>query len=480
MNPAPVASFIVNAEQGVIVITHRVRRAGAMSLVVGLILGLAGIVLTAAPAAAVDDTAGLVCNNQKGRSDQDCEGDKAHGTIKATIDATGNLVFAIEATGSFVGTGWRQIYICIPGTQKTQSADCQGNTASVLDPRPQPGGAYDVTVPADNSEQAKDVTFACSDTIAATVDADALPEGDVFTWTVHVNTCGGGTDEAFGSVTRTPPPGAVTYSCAAATDITQTSATLRGSTNDADVTRAVFRFTAPADESRSFPDDVPADGFSAGVADLSANTAYTYDVEFFVGEAAEAVGRASGCSFTTNATPDTYECAAPEDVTATSATLVASTSNDEVDTVAFTLTSETGATTTIAGTERGTTNTWSAAATDLAPSTRYTYTAAFSDGTDVVGTAAGGGCAFTTSAAVLSGGQQQSPAAAAVAPAAVAPAAVAPAVRAAELPRTGVATDVFLPMGLALVLVGLTALTLGLRKEPLVVLGRPAGQHYRS
>lgn len=458
-----------------------VRRTGASLLVLGLFLSLFGLALPAAPAGALTDTTGLVCNNQKARADQDCEGANKHGTIAATLDpVTGDLTFDIAATGSFVGTGWRQIYICIPGTQKSQSADCQGNTASVLDPRPKPGGAYDVSVPATNTENAKDVAFACSDTIKATVDADDLPDGN-FGWTVHVNTCGGGTDEAFGSVTRPNQEDSFAYSCLAPLDVTQTTATLRGSTDDSDVDRAAFTFTAPASETRTFTDTDAASGFAAAVTGLSPNTAYTYTVDFFEGDSVRANGQAKGCTFTTNPTPDTYACAAPEEVTAESATLLGSTSNGQVDTGAFTLTPATGTATTVAGAERGDTNVWAGAAKGLLPDTRYTYTVAFKDGDDAVGTGSGEVCAFTTkAAAVLSTGTQQPAPDPAPAAAPVMAVAAAAAVAPAELPRTGVATGLLLPFGIALVLLGLAALVLGGRQEPVIVLGRPRGRHYLS
>lgn len=460
------------------------RRAGALATVFGLVLTVVGVVSTSTPAAALEDTTGLVCNNQKDRPDQDCEGANAHGTIATSFDADGNLLFDIDATDGF--GGWKQLYICIPGTERTNSADCQGNTASVLHPQPPGGGAYDVTTPASNTENDKDVTFACATSINAKVYASSLPASTSFAWTVHVNTCGGGTDEAFGVATRTPPPGDdFTYACLPATDVTQTTATLRGSTDDEDVDAAVFSFTLPAGETRTFTDDDATDGFSVDVTGLTANTVYEYTVEFFVGDATEPSGTGAGCRFTTNSTPDTYACAAPTDVTATTAVLRGSTSNGEVDTATFRLTPDGGATTELAGTEQGDSNAWSAAATGLTPATRYTYTVAFLDGTDLAGTGSGEVCAFTTGAQVA-GIVETRPAVEAVAAVAPVESAAAPAVAVAgaELPRTGVATDVLLPLGLALVLVGLAGVALGERRSvQLVLIGgvlrRPDGRHYR-
>lgn len=454
------------------------RRAGAVAMTLGMLLSMLGVVAAMTPAAAVEDTSGLVCNNQKDRPDQDCEDANAHGTIATSLDADGNLLFDIDATNGF--GGWKQLYICIPGTEKTNRADCQGSTASVLHPQPPGGGDYDVTTPATNTENDKDVTFACTTSIDAKVFAAALPTSPSFTWTVHVNTCDGGTDEAFGTATRSPQGEGATYECEPATDITETTATLRGATDDEDVDTAVFSFTLPAGESRTFTDDDATDGFSVGVTGLTANTVYEYSVAFFVGESDEASGTGAGCRFTTNSTPDTYACAAPSDVTATTATLHGSTSNGEVDTATFELTPDGGATTSIAGAEQGNSNSWSAAATGLSPATRYTYTVRFLDGTDVAGTGSGDVCAFTTDAAVAGVVETRPVPEAEVAPAAVAPVAVA----AAELPRTGIETDLLLPLGLALVLLGLAAVTLsGGRESQLVIvvdlLRRPEGQHYR-
>lgn len=451
------------------------RRAGAVAMALGMVLSVLGVV-AATPAAALHDTTGLVCNNQKDRDDQDCEGANAHGTIAASFDADGNLLFDIDATNGFAG--WKQLYLCIPGTTKTNRADCQGNTASVLHPQPSGGGDYDVTTPGTNTENDKDVTFACATSIDAKVYASALPTSTSFAWTVHVNTCGGGTDEAFGIATRTPPPGDdFTYECLPATEVAQTTATLRGSTDDEDVDAAVFSFTLPAGETRTFTDDDVTDGFSVDVTGLTANTVYEYGVDFFAGDMVKPAGIGAGCRFTTNATPDTYACAAPSEVTATSATLHGSTSNGEVDAATFQLTPDGGPAVDVAGIEQGASNTWSAAATGLRPATRYTYAVRFLDGADLAGTGSGDVCAFTTGAAVAGVVETRPAPEPDVAPAAVA-------VAAAELPRTGVETDLLLPLGVALVLLGLAAVTLsGSRESRLVVvsglLRRPEGQHYR-
>lgn len=474
------------------------RGIGAVTVVIGIVIGLFGLAVPAAPAGALTDTTGLVCNNQKNRADQDCEGANAHGTVTATF-VNGDLVFDIDATGNF--GGWRQLYICIPGTPKTKSADCQGNSASVLDPRPAPNlanGAYDVTQPSTNTENAKDVAFSCAKSIDATVFASALPQGsDLFNWTIHVNTCDGGTDEAFGSAQRpTDPPEGPTYQCVAASPVGQTTATLRGSTSDESVTSAAFSITSPTSAPAGGTDTTPNDGFSFDATQLQPNTTYSYAVDFKNANATTR-GTATGCTFVTASVPDTYECLAPTGVTTTGATLQGRTSDGEIDSASFALTPQGGSPTPLSGVEAGTSNNWSASASGLTADTNYSYTVDFLDNTSVEGTGSGSVCSFRTSAAsggdtgggvisdTLGAAPQPSTHKAATEPApvvagvvlaretaAVAPAVVdaQPAVANVALARTGLASGSLLSLGVALVLFGLLGLALG---------GRPQGAHFR-
>ena len=389
MNPAPAVTHLTssNAKSGKVGImtVGRKARLGAVGIVAGLLLSLVGFVTAVAPASALADTTGLVCNNQQADAN-DCEGSQKHGTVTAVWDdAAETLTFDLAATDGV--TEWKQLYICIPGTSKSNGADCQGNTASVLSP----ADSYDVTAPAANTENDKDVEFECSTEVTAVVDLTSLAAlPDPLTWTLHVNTCTGGTDEAFGSTPRPVTPTSPTYACTAPTGVGTTEATLQGTTTDAGVTGATFALTPP-------------DGSIAAAA------------------------------------------------------------------------------------EDGTTNNWSAKATGLKSGTSYTYTVTFSDADGTAGTGTGAVCAFTTTAVLSSG--QENPVTPAVAPAAETTAApavqvadvvlAAPAVAPAELPRTGVATDLLIPLGLALVLFGLAAVILGRRDLPVAVLGRPEGHHYR-
>lgn len=480
------------------------RRLGALTITLGLLGAFIGLIAAPTPVAGLAGTEGLVCNNQKGDPAKDCVDGNRHGTIADSFDAAGNLVFEIDADAGF--RGWRQLYICLPTSgDPTKSADCQGNTASVLDPRPDPGGAYDVTAPVDNDEAAKDVSFACSTSIDAVVDADALPKSETFNWTIHVNTCDGGTDEAFGSSTKTTPPvAAATYECVQASPIGTTSATLRGSTDDVTVTSATFTFTAPSGAPAAMTDPTPDNGaFSVDASGLLPNTAYTYRVEFLVDGAAAAVRTAEGCTFATTALPETYACVAPTGVTSSSARLRGTTSDDQVDGATFTL--RPGGRTFV-GTADG--DDFVADVDGLTADTAYTYIVSFTD----AGTEAGVTdpvCEFTTAKASATGvaagnetrgssgpvgsspGSSDSPAQASpssssspspgpavageaadapagqavVAGAALTPGAAAP----ATLPRTGGFTDVLMPLGVGLVAIGITIVRFGTRPEPAFV-----------
>ena len=462
-----------------------VRRTGTFTALLGLLLATIGLIASAAPVAAAE-TEGQICNNQQNRPEKDCVGDKAHGTITSAI-VDGDLVFDLEANDGF--PGWRQLYVCVgTGDTPTNGADCQGSTPTVVSP-----DDYAVTVddPAGTevTEHDKDVTFSeCATSITAVVDASAVPEGE-FNWIIHVNSCEGTTDEAFGTAGSST---AETYACAAPTGVTADAATLRGATSDEAVEAVEFQLTSPTTGTAIAGTEGDEGSWSAAVSGLEANTAYTYDVRFLVGE--EPVGSAEDCEFATTKGPDTYACAAPTNVTATSATLRGSTSDESVDAAAFT---RSGSSTALAGTETGNSNNWTAEATGLTPDTEYSYTVDFKDGSTVQGTGSGPACSFKTLASTsvvvtetitptvqeteVRGVVLEAPApdvAVAAAAAEVAPAAaVAPAVLAAPLARTGVATDVLLPVGFGLVLFGVVFSLLGRRQE-LVLIRRPAGEHY--
>lgn len=439
-----------------------VRRTGALVVLLGLLLvGFASFAGTAGATTPTDND-NKVCNNQKGDPSRDCVGDSYHGDVSATFDASGNLVFDITATNGF--TGWNDLFICIPGTPRTTSADCQGNTASVLSP-----AHYDVTTPSTNSEGAKDVTFACSTHVTAVVDASVLPSG-TFPWTLHLAPCQGGTDEAFGSATPPTDTEGPTYECLAPTGVTATGATLHAKTSDADVDRAVFTVqngpsvtdgtgTADADQNILF------DGAVTG---LTANTVYTYKVDFFTGDSSEPAATATGCEFST-APSHTYACAAPQNVTQTAARLRGTTDDATVTATEFTV----GSGTPVAGTSDAT-GSWYADVTNLPAGTTSSYTVTFTDGATTLGSAS---CQVATGAVIIPAVEETTTTTAPPARATEvqgeevvrtdpAPAA-APAVEATQLPRTGASLDILAGVGLLLVLAGAA-----------MVFVRPAGDHY--
>lgn len=464
--------------------THSRRSLGAVLAIVGLLLATLGLVAGATAAQAAPATEGQVCNNQKDRADQDCVGGNAHGTVTTSYEADGDLVFDIVSSGT---TEWTQFYLCLPSSGRTNSADCQGNTPTLI----KPAGNYVVTTPAINTPEDKSVRFTATKTIQVVVDRAVFANLGTFSYTIHVNTTNGGTDEAFGDETPPAPGGSTpTYLCSSPTEVTATSATLRGATTDTSVTGATFTLTSGGSTVVDDADGA-ANGFSAQVTGLTAGTNYTYKVEFKTG--AVVTGTANGCAFGTAAAPDTYECLAPSAITASGATLSARTSDGEIDVVNFTLSPSAGSvgagTKTSSESAGNNVNSWSASATGLAASTTYTYTASFVDGAGPGSAESGVGsdpatCRFTTLAATTStgGGAVDSgttggggaPAAVAGAEAdrgAVAPDATAtpfvavagiqtaqPAVAAAPLARTGRDLGVLVPLGLALLLAGVLAL----------------------
>ncbi|HEX2850580.1 MAG TPA: hypothetical protein VHN98_08505 [Acidimicrobiales bacterium] len=442
------------------------RRAGALVLLAGLILvGFASFAGAAGAATAPADNANdnKVCNNQSGDPTKDCQGDKYHGDVTTSFDTDGNLVFSITGVDGFTA-GWNDLFICIPGTPRTRSADCQGNTASTLSPT-----TYDVTTPTPNTEGTKDVTFACSTAVTAVVEASALPAG-TFPWTLHLNTCAGGTDEAFGSATRPPAPGQdFTYECLAPTGVTSTGATLNGRTDDDTVTRAVFTVTGGPTVTDSTPtaDDNEDLQFSGDVTGLTANTVYTYKVDFYVdGDGAQLVGSATGCQFSTTQA-HTYACAAPQNVTQTAARLRGTTDDATVNAAEFTV----GDGVTIAGTSDGAGG-WYADDSALPAGATTRYTVQFDDGSTPLGSAS---CEVGTAAVLIPAVEETPPTTAPdVRPTEVAGVEVtrtdpAPAVEGIQLARTGPShtPELLAAVGALLVLAG-AAMTFV----------RPSGDHY--
>ena len=259
---------------------------GALLLVSGIAIAAVGFI--ASPAAAADNEV-QICNNQSGDTTKDCVGDKDHGTASWVYDGD-DLVFTITGNQGF--GGWRQIYICIPGTDKTQSADCQGNTASVLSPA---DGDYTVAGVTNPVVADRDVSFDCDTNFTARVAGAVLANaGSPVSWTIHVNTCDGGTDEAFGSSAPSgPTTNAATYACDTP-DVTATSATLKGSTTDSAVDGAEFTLTGqlPVAGTKG-----TGNAYSAEVSGLTKNTLYKYTITFKAGT--DVVKTTTECEFAT-------------------------------------------------------------------------------------------------------------------------------------------------------------------------------------
>jgi hypothetical protein len=267
------------------------RRAGGVVLIMlGVLFTVVG--MTAAPVAADEHNVAPICNNQQG-DDQDCKDDQLHGEVTWSI-VDGDLVFDLTATDG--STEWRQIYICIPGTARSNGADCQGNTGSVLSP-----DGYEVTGAEGVKENDKDVEFDCDAQFGAVVPSETLDALDIdpddFAWTIHVNTCSGGTDEAFGEVSVTPPPPPVrSYTCAAP-DLDGNDATLKGSTDDPDVTGASFALTKSGGSAQPVAATEGAAGVFTGAANDLDNGDYTYTITFTGTELTET---SDVCAFTVN------------------------------------------------------------------------------------------------------------------------------------------------------------------------------------
>ena len=174
------------------------RRIGALALTLGMALSIVAL-WTGGPASAAAGAVS-VCNNQKNDPSVDCVGDNLHGTVTASYDADGNLQFALDAADGFAG--WTEIYICMPSSGPTKSADCQGSTAGVLSPA---NGDFSVAGVSDPSVGDKSISFSCDDAFTATVPKTVLAAFSTpVSWTVHVNSCAGSTDEAFGSSSPSP------------------------------------------------------------------------------------------------------------------------------------------------------------------------------------------------------------------------------------------------------------------------------------
>ena len=169
------------------------RRTGALTALVGLVLTLAAFTTgTPAAAEAVDSP---ICNNQK--PDQaNCVGGDRHGTLRAELQADGSLLFTVAGDPGF--GGWSGVKICIPGEPMTTSADCTG---ADKDDTLVPPSQYAVNGTSGLAADAGGAgyTFDCDASFSMLVDEEALDGDATPSYTVHLSPCAGGTDEAFGT-----------------------------------------------------------------------------------------------------------------------------------------------------------------------------------------------------------------------------------------------------------------------------------------
>ena len=237
-----------------------------------------------------------------------------------------------------------------------------------------------------------------------------LAAGTTYTFTVDFLDGGGnvlGSSVANGCPFTTTAP---LYVCVAATGITQTSAVIGGSTNNALVTEARFFVspaggTAPADTTFTPNANNGNRDFSSTVTGLTAGTSYTFVVQFLDANG-NILGSSSNvapnnCPFTTLAIPPTYVCIAATNVGQTTATLNGRTTNASVTQATFVLTPAAGAPQTDTSvTVNGVDRDFSVNVAGLTPNTGYTFVVQFKDlNGNVVGTSsslAPNNCPFTT------------------------------------------------------------------------------------
>lgn len=232
-------------------------------------------------------------------------------------------------------------------------------------------------------------------------------DGDATTSVAGDDACGFSIAEAAPDP-ATPPK---SYACVAPT-VDGDAATLRASTDDAEVDGVTFALTrgdVTTDHAGSAGGAGDAGAWSAALSDLPAGD-YTYEAEFNADGASRAAhGNAGVCRFTIAASAAaaapparTYTCSAPT-VAGSSATLRGETDDDGVDGAVFHLTRG-GVTTTHPGSEQGNSGRWSVGASDLAAG-GYSYAVEFTRVGATVATASDADtCAFSVAQAPAAGG----------------------------------------------------------------------------
>jgi len=179
-----------------------------------------------------------------------------------------------------------------------------------------------------------------------------------------------------------------TYTCLAATNVTDTSATLNAGTTDPSVTSATYSLIIELD-AIAVQMPVPAP-YSLDLTNLTPGTTYGYRVVFNPGGHAQSN---ETCNFTTSGVappPGPYVCLAATNVTGTSATLNAGTTDRRVTSATFTLAVSDTVQTFMPVT---TPYLFSLDLTGLTPGTTYRYTVVFNPGENAQSNET---CTFTT------------------------------------------------------------------------------------
>jgi hypothetical protein len=338
-------------------------RVGAIVLSLGLAcLGVA----FALPVDATPSAPAAICSNQQGTS-SDCIDPAPVGTVTTEV-RDGGVVFRITAAE---GTTWNRLALCIPGATPSPSNDCDTTSVSVLSPA---DGDYTVAGVSGLSTTATSAGFDCAASLTVTVPRETLAGvNSPFPWALELTNCAGGSDEAFGSVTRGAPSSA-DYECTGATGVSATGATLGASTTDASVTAVQFVLTQGS--TATLTDTNGADGFSATFTGLTPNTVYAYTARFLAASG-DKIASEPGCLFATpaGATTTTTSSTTSTTTSSTTSTTTSSTTSTTAPNSSTTTSTTTAPTTTTTAPTTTTTATNSSTTTSTTPASTTSTTA---------------------------------------------------------------------------------------------------------
>ena len=168
------------------------------------------------------------------------------------------------------------------------------------------------------------------------------------------------------------------YLCIAATNVTDTTATLNSQTSDLSITSVTFTLVESDIVQPQMPVTAP---YSLDVTGLTPGTVYSFTVEFFtvVSDPGEHAQTNETCTFTTTGVPPApgpYACLPATNVTDTTATLNAGTTDPSVTSATFSLIIGLDA----IATQMPVPAPYSLDLTDLTPGTTYGYRVVFNPG----------------------------------------------------------------------------------------------------